>query len=262
VTLLYPRLLPDETERRFKQLHELPRRALDRLASTSSERAVFAATGGQRVDKKDLNRLREAVLQHAEDCGMPTSRSPEDLARFDRAVARLLHSETYMSPGEAAQPQVWAFLALALVPDVCAWRFPPRADGTFVGDRFKGTDLTRHTLARLWTRAHVLHEGHTDGNPYGLLDVLGEADLDQVMARRDAVAASPALVRAVVRCHRDDVETGGLPARTVLRESLKRLLRMTAFMDFDGLDDGQLDVIVKETRTQVRLSSAGSGEWH
>jgi hypothetical protein len=109
----------------------------------------------------------------------------------------------------------------------------------------------RHTLARLWTRAHVLRDP-TEGDPYALLDVLGEADLDQVMARRDAVAGTPTLVRAVVRCHRDDAIEGSGAARTVLRESLKRLLRMTAFMDFDGLDDERLTQLVRETRATAR----------
>lgn len=256
MSLLYPRLLPSETEQRFRLLQDHPRRSLDRLASTSSDRAVFAATGGQRVNEGELARLRKSIVELAEDCGLPASRAQEDLTYFDRQIGRLLHAETGMTPGEASQPQVWAFLALVLLPDVCAWRFPAR-DGTYVGDRFKGTDLTRHTLARLWTRAHVLHDPK-NGDPYALLDVLGEADLDQIMARRDAVAASPALVRAVVRGHRDDETTDGLPARDVLRESLKRLLRMTAFLDFDGLDDPRLDSSVQETRAAVRAALNGS----
>lgn len=182
---------------------------------------------------------------------MPASLSVEQLTSFDRRVARRLHREVGMAPGEASQPQVWAYLALVLLPDVCAWRFGPRDDGTFVADRFKGTDLTRHTLARLWTRAHVLKD-LTEGDPYALLDVLGESDLDQVMARRDAVAGTPALVRAVVRCYRDDPVEGSWAARTVLRESLKRLLRMTAFMDFDALPEDRLTEIVLELRAGAR----------
>jgi hypothetical protein len=182
---------------------------------------------------------------------MPTSEAVEDLVRFDRRVARNLHANAGMAPGEAAQPQVWAYLALVLLPDVCAWRFPAR-DGKYAGDRFKGTDLTRHALGRLWTRAHVLHDPSDATDPYALLEVLGEADLDQVMARRGAVAASPGLVRAVVRCHRDDVVPDGPPTRDVLRESLKRLLRMTAFMDVDSLDGSRLTDVVLETREQAR----------
>lgn len=253
MSLLYPRLLPGETEQRFKLLQGHPRRSLDRLASTSSDRAVFAATGGRRVSEEELAQLRKSIVELAEDCGLPASRAQEDLTHFDQQIGRLLHAKSGMTPGEASQPQVWAFLALVLLPDVCAWRFPARDDGTYVGDRFKGTDLTRHTLARLWTRAHVLNDPES-ADPYALLDVLGEADLDQVMARRDAVAASPALVRAVVRCHRDDRVTNGPPARDVLRESLKRLLRMTAFLDFDAAGDSALEDTVIEVRSQTRRS--------
>ncbi len=257
MTLLYPRLLPAATEEAFKRLHEQPRRSLRKLASTSFAQAVFTATGGQRVTQERLADLRKSLLHEAEEAGMPASLSIEQLTSFDRRVARRLHQEAGMAPGEASQPQVWAYLALVLLPDVCAWRFGPRDDGTFVADRFKGTDLTRHTLARLWTRAHVL-EDPTEGDPYALLEVLGESDLDQVMARRDAVAGTPALVRAVVRCYRDDPVDGSWAARTVLRESLKRLLRMSAFVDFDGLGADQLTALVLETRTEARKVIASS----
>nr|WP_239523147.1 DUF6339 family protein [Geodermatophilus normandii] len=254
--MLYPRLLPAATEEAFNRLHEQPRRSLRKLASTSLAQAVFTATGGQRVTQERLADLRTSLLHEAEEAGMPASLSIEQLTSFDRRVARRLHEEAEMAPGEASQPQVWAYLALVLLPDVCAWRFGPR-EGTFVADRFKGTDLTRHTLARLWTRAHVLRDP-TEDDPYALLDVLGEADLDQVMARRDAVAGTPALVRAVVRCYRDDAVDGSWAARAVLRESLKRLLRMSAFIDYDGLSAGQLTAIVLETRAETRKVIASS----
>lgn len=156
-----------------------------------------------------------------------------------------------MTPGEASQSQIWAFLALVLVPHLCAWRFPMR-DGAYTADRFKGTDLTRHTLARLWTRAHVLHDPLAE-DPYSLLSELGEADLDQIMARRRAVAATPALVRAIVRAHVEDSANGDdVSARAVLRDSLQRLLRLTAFLDLDWLSEDRLLDLVREQRVESR----------
>jgi hypothetical protein len=133
-----------------------------------------------------------------------------------------------------------------------------KADGQYYADRFKGTDLTRHTLARLWTRAHVLRDPATPGDPYHLLGVLGESDIDQVMSRRIAIGATPALVRAIVRAHRDDPSAaGGVPSRPVLRDSLMRLLRLTAFMDMDALEESHLDDLVRGLRKEARVRLSG-----
>jgi hypothetical protein len=252
MSILYPRLLPSETEKLFTGMRGRGPEELRERAAVSSDRAVFAATGGTRVTRDELKLLASELEKLAGVAGYPVTPTDAKVRNeFDRAVARHLHQRTGMTPGEASQRQVWAFLGLVLVPHVCAWRFPMR-DDVYVADRFKGTDLTRHTLARLWSRAHVLNDPAA-ADPYGLLDVLGEADLDQVMARRRAVAATPALVRAVVRAHAEDnIAEDDTPSRSVLRDSLQRLLRLTAFMDLDWLSDDQLVELVREQRAQSR----------
>ena len=251
MTMLYPRLLPSETSLLFDALKC---RSLEEIESTSelrSDRAIFAASGGTRVTPDHLGSLRAAIARSAESVGYPTAPGPRARTDFDVATARILAEQSGMVLGEAAQPQVWAFLALVVMPHICAWRFPPRADGSYVADRFKGSDLTRHTLGRLWTRAHVLREPDAAGDAFRLLAVLGEADIDQVMARRDSVAASPALVRAIVRTHLDSLPADSvMPTRKVLRETLVRLLRLLAFLDVDGYKENELDELVKDIRSQ------------
>ncbi|MFD9375045.1 DUF6339 family protein [Streptomyces sp. NPDC059999] len=277
MSLLYPRLLPGETERRFRMLHEVPAGGHASMADNHSSRAVYAATGGRRVTRDELDQLRGSVLRVAHDQGFPAAPSPAQRTAFDREAAQVLREGCRMVPGEAAQRQVWAFLALVLLPDVCVWRWPADAGNRYVADRFKGTDLTRHALARLWTRAHVLRDDAAD-DPYHLLDVLGEADLDQIMARRSALAGSPALVRAIVRTHRDDEAGGASPAsravasravaspavapravasRAVLRESLTRLLRLTAFVDLDSASEPELGRLVRQVRSEARAALGG-----
>jgi len=255
VSVLYPRLLPGETERRFRMLHEIPLGEHRTMVANYSARAIYAATGGRRVTREELDGLRSAVLHAAEEQGYPNAPRPIQRNAFDQLVARVLHEQSSMVPGEAAQRQVWAFLALVLLPDVCVWRWPADAEGRYFAERFKGTDLTRHALARLWTRAHILHEPHT-ADPYNLLPILGEADLDQIMARRSALAGSPALVRAIVRSHRDDAvkDEKSAPSRHVLRESLMRLLRLTAFLDLDASSDPELDQLVAQIRSEARAA--------
>ncbi|MER6389147.1 DUF6339 family protein [Streptomyces sp. NPDC001523] len=271
MSLLYPRLLPGETERRFRMLHETPAGGHASMADNHSSRAVYAATGGRRVTRDELDQLRGSVLRVAYEQGFPAAPSTARRTAFDREVAQVLREGCRMVPGEAAQRQVWAFLALVLLPDVCVWRWPADAGNRYVADRFKGTDLTRHALARLWTRAHVLRDDAAD-DPYHLLDVLGEADLDQIMARRSALAGSPALVRAIVRTHREDGAGAGslshadasrieasrtVSARTVLRESLTRLLRLTAFVDLDSASEAELGHLVRQVRSEARAALGG-----
>jgi hypothetical protein len=168
-----------------------------------------------------------------------------------------------MNPGEASQRGVWSFLGLVLLPDICAWRYPPREDRGFFDERFVATDLTRHTLAKLWTRAHVLHEPDA-ADPYELVGVLGENDVDQLLSRRRDIAATPALVRAIVRAHRDDPArlSGGDEAsaqveRVVLRDSVKRLRRLSAFLDLDTRSPAELDALVRRTRQEAREAIVG-----
>ena len=252
MSLLYPRLLPAEANRLFEALNRVPSGAHENMVAHQSTRAVYAATGGQRASRDDLQRLRLNILAIARAEGYPDEPTIAQGVTFDRAVARVLHEQSQLLPGEAAQRQVWAFLALVLLPDVCAWRWPPKEGKDYTGDRFKGTDLTRHALGRLWTRAHVLRDSEAD-DPYHLLGVMGEADLDQIMARRSALASSPALVRSIVRAHAEDPgDPDGASKRKVFRESLVRLLRLTAFMDLDTASTTELDTLVRTVRAETR----------
>ncbi|MFF3458003.1 DUF6339 family protein [Streptomyces sp. NPDC002730] len=255
MSVLYPRLLPGEANKLFTELHDREVGTHHRMVANHSTRAVYAATGGRRVQRVELDDLRQAIVSAAQDQGFPRPPGTAQLNAFDQHTARILHEQSFMVPGEAAQRQVWAFFALVLLPDISVWRWPTKGDGKYQPERFKGMDLTRHAFARLWTRAHVLHEPQAP-EPYGLLGVLGESDLDQIMTRRGSVAASPALVRAVVRGERDEQHFGpkGLASRKVLRESLMRLLRLTAFLDVDSLSEADLNHLVRMLRLEAKTA--------
>jgi hypothetical protein len=253
VSVLYPRLLPGEAERLFASLHGHNPKELSRYAALASDRTIFSATGGTRVSRDELRQLATDLEKIAAEQGYPAPATAGMRNDFDRAAAEHLHARSGMTAGEASQRQVWAFLGLVLVPHLCAWRFPMR-EGRYLADRFKGTDLTRHTLARLWMRAHVLHDS-TAVEPYGLLHALGEADTDQIMARRQALAATPRLVRAIVRTHVGAGDaTDEISARVILRDVLKRLLRLTAFLDLDWMsEDDLMELVRKERAESLRL---------
>jgi len=249
---LFPRLLPSATSSRFRRLQEVgPEPPRDGEVPSVAE-AVYAATGGTRTTPPELLDIRSAILRLALAYGYPHPHVRGRATRFDAELAAYLHASLRMTPGEAAQRQVWSYFGLVLVPDVCAWRFPPNDARGYLDDRFIGADLTRHTMSRLWLRAHLLHEPDSD-DPYGLVGVLGEADMDQVLARRLDVAATPALVREVVRAYRDDpVSDLGPSSREILRDSLKRLMRLSAFTNLDGLSQPALVKLVQDVRIRSR----------
>ncbi|CAM5270380.1 hypothetical protein SALBM217S_01037 [Streptomyces griseoloalbus] len=231
---LYPRLLAEQARPLFREYRELTVTELASRVDVTHESAVYVATGGDRVPESRLKELREGVLDLARRAGFPDDSDRARNAEFDLALAAFLHSETGTVPAEAAARDVWAFLALVLMPDVAFWRYPQPP-----GDRILGTDLTRHVFGRRWWRAQLVRAPE-DPEPYHALHILGEAAFDQTYARRAALGGSPHLVRAILRVW-NAVDLTGLKKRETLQDFLKRLLRLAPFVLFDGIDERALD---------------------
>ncbi|RAY10743.1 hypothetical protein DPM19_33640 [Actinomadura craniellae] len=255
---LYPRLLSGQA----KPLHEAyqtmaPAELTDRVGGTHDS-AVFAATGGDRTSEKDLRRLREKVVALAQGSNFPEESTRELRSTFDLKLAKLLHTEMGIVPAEAASGDVWAFLALVLLPDVAYWRYPSPP-----GDRVLGTDLTRHVFGRLWWRAHLVHSPG-DPDPYSALSILGEAAFDQIYARRKALGGSPYLVKAILRVW-DSLNLHEFKERQVLIDFLMRLLRLGPFVAFEALNTDALDaelrsVVEESVRAILKATSASPQE--
>lgn len=240
MTRLYPRLLPSEATRLFDEIDGLTPNQIELLDGEAAH--VFAAAGGDRMETADVGELRAEVTACAREFGYPAVGRLDELIAFDRTLARWLHQELDMAAGEAASRSVWAYFGLVVAPHVAAWRFPARQAG-YTRERFDGSDLTRNTFARLWWRAEVLRSTGPDADPYALLDALGEEAMDQLMARRRSLAASPALARAIIvaaRAREDDLD------RAVFRDALQRLLRLSAFIDFEAVAPGHLSTTVEQ----------------
>ncbi|MGW0353608.1 DUF6339 family protein [Nocardia nova] len=234
MSLLYPRLLRARAMELAQEYREMELDSLAARWSPSDDSAVYVATGGARTQPDQLVELRRVVLELANCSGFPNSPSPEQKTTFDLALAEALHRGMRLAPAEAASGDVWAFLALILMPDIAHWRYPkPPAD------RVRGTDLTRHVFGRLWWRAQLVHTPG-DPNPYGALKILGESAFDQIYARRSALGGSPHLIKSILRVW-NSLDLAALSERNVLREFLKRLLRLAPFVLFDGLTDDALD---------------------
>ncbi|MFI8320808.1 DUF6339 family protein [Streptomyces sp. NPDC085529] len=234
MSLLYPRLLPQQARQLYEEYRDLSITELAKRVSYTHPSAVYVATGGDRVSAEQLKELRRAVVELAERSGFPHSSDRARNAEFDLGLAALLHAEMGMVPAEAASRDVWAFLAIAVLPDVAYWRYPRPPQ-----DRVLGTDLTRHVFGRLWWRGQLVRSPDAS-EPYGALNILGEAAFDQIYARRAALGGSPHMVRAILRVW-NDLDLRGLNERETFRDFLKRLLRLAPFVLFDGIEDDALD---------------------
>lgn len=259
MTILYPRLPPGPARRLFDELRALSIEQLHTRGLIDHPATVYTPIGGERATHRRMQQVREDLQRIAVEAGYPEPPSIESRAAFDVAVARYLHADADIVPAEAGSRDggVWAHLALVTAPHVAFWRFPEPP-----GDRILGTDLTRHVFARLWWRAHLVCD-QTDptGDPYRALTVLGEAGIDQILARRRLLGQSPYLFRAVLRVW-STVDRGELTERTLLQDFLKRLLRLFPFLCFEALPEEQLDsqlhFIIAEA--QKALSDARQGQ--
>ncbi|MFE9963775.1 DUF6339 family protein [Streptomyces sp. 900116325] len=258
---LFPRLLPAAAAEladsaRHSTLDELRERA-----GYSHPALFYAATGGVRAPGDRLRELREAVLAVAGDHGFPHTPIGRSVSRFDVPVAEILHRDSGIIPAEAVVGDMWAFLALIVMPDVSAWRFPE-----LHAERVEGSDVTRHVFGRLWWRAHLLHDGDAErGELYASLAVLSESDFDQVYGRRVSLGASPQLVRAIVRVWRAaDDPVVDVAKRTLFREFLMRIMRLRAFVSFESLAmeelDEELRAVLIETLGSVTKADSEAGE--
>ncbi len=246
MSLLYPRLLSAQAKELHREYQTLSIDGLRSRVAFQHESAVFAATGGNRARQPDLERVRAIVMELAERAGYPDESTQVRRGAFDLDVAAVLHREAGMVPAEAAAGDIWAFLALVVMPDVAYWRYPEPP-----GDRVLATDLTRHVFGRLWWRAQLVHEPG-EPEPYAALGILGEAAFDQIYARRKALGGSPYLVKGILKVWKD-LDRNGLGERDLLRDFLKRLLRLAPFMAFDALDERQLNAELWRTaRDSVR----------
>ncbi|CAM4526285.1 DUF6339 domain-containing protein [Nocardia ninae] len=263
MSFLYPRLLRVPARELAKQYRELSAAELAGSWTTSDESAVYVATGGDRVPAAKLADLRELVVDLAHSSGFPNEPSAQQKSSFDLALAVLLHSEMGIDPAEAAAGDIWAFLALIVLPDVAHWRYPNPP-----GDRVRGTDLTRHVFGRLWWRAYLIYAPE-DEEPYAALTVLGEAAFDQIYARRTALGGSPHLVKSILRVWNSldfqDFSRGvtGVSERAVLQDFLKRLLRLAPFVIFEAVEEQALVTelrAVAEEALSAMLVNAGMPE--
>ncbi len=243
--LLYPRLTPYVARRLANERASLASGELVTLSALHYQEAIYATTGGNRVDRALLGTIQTSIRDAAMQSGYP--HPPDDMLRrsFDATSAVILHKSMGITPAEASSQGVWAFMACVVLPDVVRWRFPSSTGGTNA-DRFLGGSRgLRNTFGRVWWRAHLLRQPHS-GQPYRYLDLLGEDELVQITERPN-LAGSAMLAGHICESFLATADRYRDVTRSeLLRDAMKRLRRLLPVVSFDALDEQMLQHLVDQ----------------
>lgn len=208
-----------------------------------SPAVTYTPVGGQRIDPRQLERLRNDILRLAREHGMPDRMIEPSI--FEGRAARLLRESLPMSANEASHEEVWSYLTCCWLLDVAVWRFGVDADER----RFIG-NVNRNTFRRLWWRAEIL-------GPEIDLTKLGEDELVNIM-ERPTIASDRRLARTVALEFLARVDEGAADSRMqLMREAMKRLLRLTPLVAFQALTDDQMRGVVEHCFTTAAEGLAG-----
>jgi len=206
---------------------------------------TYTPVGGQRVETHQLEQLRTEILALAREHGMPDRITEPSI--FEGRGARLLRESLPMSANEASHDEVWSYLTCCWLLDVAVWRFGVDADER----RFIG-NVNRNTFRRLWWRAEIL-------GPEIDLTKLGEDELVNIM-ERPTIASDRRLARTVALEFLARVDEGAADSRMqLMREAMKRLLRLTPLMAFQALADHELRAVVEQCFTAAAEGLSGRG---
>lgn len=231
MSYLYPHLLRPVAQARYDVVCVASPAHL-RAGGAESPPVVYSPLGGVPAPEEHLAQLAAAIRALADEWSFPTVLTELDAARFDASLAILLHQRLSLAPSEAAHRGMWSYLALIAVPDVVRWRWI-RSENA---ERWIGSDLTRHALARLWWQAETLVAN--SGGDYSLVGVLSESEANQIFERR-SLAGDRRLAQAFVRRMASSPATGPT-RRAVARNAALRALRLMAFVDSAALTDAEL----------------------
>lgn len=239
---VYPSLPRHVASELYDDLIDAPLATLRNEASTYHPSADYYATG-TRVPSTTILELSRQIRECADALGFPEPfRTRDAYTDFDHAVPKILFDTMGIVPADAADEGVWSFLSLVVLPDIAAWRYPSRARERMMG-------LPRNVFRRLWWRAYVL--GSSDSDPTA---VMGEDQLVAVM-ERPTIGGDPRLARSFCRAVMNALANDpGLPSMFLMRESAKRLTRLTPFICFGALREADLDGTITEIVSQASRS--------
>lgn len=215
--------------------------ALTLEANVSHQHAAPVATGGRVATAKDIEHLRDSVIQEMQPWLADAASGPLNRVAFDAALGRALHEFLDIIPADAAHDETWSFLTLVVFPDIAALRFPEMHDARMLGK-------PRNVLRRVWVRAAVLGDLLYDHpRPLGEDELVG-------LFERSALARNHRLVRIAAEAV---MAQEGASNRSVWARHLYKLIRYsTGPAMLDVLTDEELRELVDEAVAQTDAAFA------
>lgn len=221
--------------------------------STLPQAVRFAATGGTQASPRLLSEFREGILQIAEMNGFGRAGGRAGFAKFDAEAAAWLADRSFLASGEGLRDDVWAFLGVALMPDVVYWRFG------VARERYLGG--VRNTLQRLWMRGRALDRGLGSPDRWQLLDELTEDALVQI-TERPSLGGDPLLGRAIAEAWvRAAHQRGKGAMEAIMRGAVLRIRVWNEVRSLSDLPAAELALVLDEAfgiATDKRSESLGA----
>lgn len=204
------------------------------LVSLSLKGAIWNPNGGREPTEDDLARWRMSVL---ESIDLRLLASPKGYSRFGWMLGCALEEVLHPIPGDVAHEEAWAFLSLAVFPDLVAARWYENGNNAY---RWLGTMAGRDRgfLKQSWKRWLLFR----DVIPRDSV-ALGE-DQFQALTERTSVCRNVRLVRFVAS---ELIEYGKVGSQTMAfgRILMTRLTAQTGSRNLNALDDSELRSVVR-----------------
>lgn len=248
--LLFPRL--DSTPARLLIAERVGcgLEELETLAETSHPLAAPSPTGGHPAGDVKLQQVQTAIRLAAKQAGYPKALPRGGEQTFDRPCGTALFRTMGIVTADAADPGVWSFLSLVLVPEIGPWRFPGRTE-----ERLLGTP--RNVLRRLWWRAWTFGDD-LDAAPAGC-QPLGEDEFVQIM-ERPSLGGNRRTARALRNAIWRAEASGSTASRSeLMRELTRRFRAVRSHIAVDVLSEPQLSQLLAGlvVDSHRRLTSSG-----
>lgn len=228
----FPRLSPFVAKSLWEDIVELDSQGEEPKYHLTHPAAHYTATGGQRVSRTHLKKIREGIVSIAERSGFPERKA--DATRFDMECARYLVDDAGIPFPEACRRDVWPFFTLVLLPDVTKWRFP-------VTTRERWLRGIRNTFGMLWRRGYLLGKDLPEtGSGWEYLNRLTQDALVAIV-ERSSFTANPVMARAIAKVwieHAD--ELGQHAMESLNRGAIVNMVAYRGVVDMDSLEFGSI----------------------
>lgn len=246
--LLFPRL-SRAAARRILRDHSGDLADVKAAREAGDAAATWGASGGRRITPAELDLLRKAMLDIAKDCGFGAASA--DHASFDSRCSIWFGETGLVTTGEGLRDDVWTWLAVSLLPDLVAWRFPGQPEDRFLGG-------ARNVFQRHWMRARAFDQGGHSKRRWALVSALGEDAMVQIL-ERTSVSSQPELAGSIARTWLERSRTsppGGM--QNTARRAIRTLRIINESRGLALMDVADLDALVAELFEEAARHEAGA----